>query len=42
MHDLFGPMGHALDIDPHDHAGLADDLRALYVEAGAASPHLKE
>ncbi|MFC4506105.1 MULTISPECIES: hypothetical protein [Streptomyces] len=42
VHDLFGLMGHALDIDLHDHAGLADDLRALYVEAGAASPHLKE
>lgn len=42
VHDLFGLIGHALDIDLHDHAGLADDVRALYAKAGAASPHLKE
>ncbi|MCX5374792.1 hypothetical protein [Streptomyces sp. NBC_00103] len=29
-------------IDLHDHAGLADDVRGLCAEAGAASPHLKE
>ncbi|MFF3208620.1 hypothetical protein [Streptomyces sp. NPDC002962] len=42
MYGLFGLVGHALDIDLHDHAGLADGVRDLYAEAGAASPHLKE
>lgn len=42
VYGLFGLVGHALDIDLHDHAGLADDVRDLYAEAGAASPHLKE
>ncbi|MCX4432185.1 hypothetical protein [Streptomyces mirabilis] len=42
VYDLFGLIVHALDIDLHDHADLADDIRALYAEAGAASPHLKE
>ncbi|WP_327181247.1 hypothetical protein [Streptomyces sp. NBC_01334] len=42
VYGLFGLIGHALHIDLHDHAGLADDVRDLYAEAGGASPHLKE
>ncbi|MFE4960896.1 hypothetical protein ACFRCW_45085 [Streptomyces sp. NPDC056653] len=42
VHDLFGLIGHALDIDLHDHADLADEVRALYAEAGPASPRMKE
>ncbi|MFF4019685.1 hypothetical protein [Streptomyces sp. NPDC001843] len=40
VHDLFGLIGNALDVDLDDHPGLADDIRGLYAEAGAASPLL--
>lgn len=42
VHELFGLIGHALDIDLHDHADLAADVRALYAEAGPASPRANE
>ncbi|MGW0949876.1 hypothetical protein ACWD4O_46160 [Streptomyces sp. NPDC002623] len=38
VYGLFGLIGHALDIDLPDHTGLADEVRALYAQAGAASP----
>ncbi|MET9388521.1 hypothetical protein ABZY09_48115 [Streptomyces sp. NPDC002928] len=42
VHDLFGLIGHALDIDLHDHAGLVDAVQDLYDQAGPASPRALE
>ncbi|MFD9138720.1 hypothetical protein ACFVZA_41290 [Streptomyces bottropensis] len=42
VHELFGLIGHAVDIDLHDHPGLTADVRALYALAGPASPRAKE
>ncbi|MGW6361628.1 hypothetical protein ACWFR5_42285 [Streptomyces sp. NPDC055092] len=42
VHDLFGLIGHALDIDLHDHAGLVHAVRNLYDAAGPASPRAPE
>ncbi|MBZ9643175.1 hypothetical protein [Streptomyces sp. PSKA30] len=41
VHDLFGLIGHALDIDLHDRPDLVDEVWALYAEAGPASPRMK-
>ncbi|MGW1728905.1 hypothetical protein ACWCQK_39330 [Streptomyces sp. NPDC002306] len=38
VHDLFGLIGHALDIDLHDHTDLAHAVQDLYDQAGPASP----
>lgn len=42
VHELFGLIGHALDIDLHDHTDLAADVQALYAQAGPASPRATE
>ncbi|MFB6790253.1 hypothetical protein ACFCWT_26730 [Streptomyces olivaceus] len=42
VHDLFGLIGHALDIELQDHADLVQDVRELYREAGPASPRPPE
>ncbi|MFD0034823.1 hypothetical protein ACFVJK_42750 [Streptomyces sp. NPDC127172] len=42
VHDLFGLIGHALDIDLHDRAGLVHAVRNLYDAAGPASPRAPE
>jgi hypothetical protein len=38
VHELFGLIGHALDIDLHDHADLVAGVQNLYSQAGPASP----
>ncbi|MER7048909.1 hypothetical protein ABT391_29140 [Streptomyces jumonjinensis] len=38
LHELFGLIGNALDIDLHDHRDITEDVKALYTEAGTAAP----
>ncbi|MFI2620506.1 hypothetical protein [Streptomyces sp. NPDC018584] len=42
VHDMFGLIGHALDIDLRDHTDLVEAVRDLYHKAGPASPRAPE
>lgn len=42
VHEMFGLIGHALDIDFRDHPELAAEVRAVYAEAGPASPRARQ
>ncbi|MFH8534715.1 hypothetical protein ACH4GE_40800 [Streptomyces tendae] len=35
LHDMFGLIGHALDINLRDHADIVEDVQILYEKAGA-------
>lgn len=42
VHDMFGLIGHALDINLHDHIDIVEDVQILYKKAGPASPRALE
>ncbi|WP_210976135.1 hypothetical protein [Streptomyces sp. RM72] len=42
VHDMFGLIGHALDINLHDHTDIVEDVQSLYKKAGPASPRALE